>query len=60
MTGGGQLGGGGTGGSSVTSGSGGPDLVVLQMEDLRDPNNLPAIIRTLSNIAGVQPDAFSG
>jgi len=30
------------------------------MEDLRDPNNLPAIIRTLSNIAGVQPDAFSG
>ncbi|WAR31011.1 HMCN1-like protein [Mya arenaria] len=44
-----------SGGSGVTSGgtvAGGPDLVVLQMEDLRDPANLPAIIRTLSSIAG--------
>lgn len=56
----GSIGGGSTGGAGGAGGAGGPDLVVLQMEDLRDPNNLPAIIRTLSNIAGVQPDAFAG
>ena len=43
----------------VGTAAGGPDLVVLQIEDLRR-DNLPAIMRALSNIAGAQPDPVQG
>ena len=43
----------------VGTAGGGPDLVVLQIEDLRR-DNLPAIMRALSNIAGAQPDPVQG
>ena len=32
-----------------------PDLVVLHMSDLRNPDNLPAIIRTLRTLSGGDP-----
>ena len=45
----------GTGGVSANGNS--PDLVVLHMSDLRNPDNLPAIIRTLSTLSGVDPSS---